>query len=325
MTERRALVTGGAGFIGSHVVERLRRDAYHVEVIDTLRTGRRENLDPRIPLHVVDVMDAAAREIVTGGEWSVVLHLASRVDIPSSVADPDTDVRTNILGTLNLLEGAKAYPGKRRPRFVFTSSGGAVYGNVTEFPTPEHTTPRPDSPYGVAKFASEMYVDYYRRAWGIEALSLRLGNVYGPRQHPSGEAGVVAVFAEAVMKGAPMTVYGDGTQTRDFVYVADVAEAIVAAGTGRVGIMGFPSLNIATGIETRIDSLVDRIQVVARKQVGVRFEPERKGDLLRSVLAVEAARGALGWKAQVGIEKGLEATYKWFAGQRAAQSVVASG
>jgi UDP-glucose 4-epimerase len=289
----RALVTGGAGFIGSHLVDALLASGDTVAVVDDLSTGRRERVPDGVPLHVVDI--AAIGEAMERERPDVVFHLAAQVDVRKSVADPAYDARANVAGTASVLEAARV-AGARR--VLFASTGGALYGESVPLPTPEDAPLAPFSPYGASKAAAETYLALYTRLHGLSTLALRFGNVYGPRQDPHGEAGVIAIFSGAKVEGRRATVYGDGSQTRDYVYVGDVVSGFLAAAesdaTGAV--------NIGTGVETSVRELVEAIGVEAD------FAPARTGEVARSCLDVSRASETLNWRAEVPLEDGLERT-----------------
>jgi len=253
---QQALVTGGAGFIGSHVADAFLTAGYAVTVLDNLSSGRRENVPARAQLIESDVTTADAAAVVRDGRFDVIAHLAAQIDVRRSVADPVFDAGTNVLGTLRVLEAVRA---SRAPtRLIFASTGGALYGDFATPPNGETVAKNPESPYGIAKLSAEYYLAYYARVHGLDTVALRFANVYGPRQDPHGEAGVVAIFCARLLGGQPMTVFGDGQQTRDYVYVKDVALANVAAARGTLpppGRLDDRAFNVGTGIETSVNEL----------------------------------------------------------------------
>lgn len=316
----RVLVTGGAGFIGSHVAERFLQAGYSVVAVDDLSSGRRDNVPPGVDLQVIDVGSKEAAELVASGGFHAIAHLAAQVDVRSSMDDPRADATTNVLGTLNLLEAARRLPADARPRFIFASTAG-LYGDNAPIPSTEETAANPDAPYGVAKLAVELYLGYYARVCGMSTVVLRFGNVYGPRQNPHGEAGVIAIFARRIGLGQPVVVYGDGKQTRDFVYVGDVAEAFHAAATRQLpppGMLTSRAFNVGTGIETSILELIDRLGRISGKTPRAAFEAARPGEIRRSLLAADKIHDVLGWRAAVDLDEGLARTYAWVTGIEAA-------
>ncbi len=298
----RALVTGGAGFIGSNLVDALLARGDDVSVVDNLSTGRRENLDGALAagarLHEASITDGEAMTALFAEERpEVVFHLAAQIDVRRAVADPAYDAAVNIGGTAVALNAARV-AGTRR--FLLASTGGAIYGDAGVLPTPEDARAAPISPYGASKAAAETYLALYRRLHGLSTCALRLANVYGPRQDPLGEAGVVAIYCHAAATGTPVRVFGDGRQTRDFVYVGDVAAAFLAAAQREVP----GPYNVGTGQETCLLDLVEQLGLEAG------FEPERPGEVKRSVLDPNAARAVLGWRAEVTLADGLERTMR---------------
>ncbi len=313
----RALVTGGAGFIGSHIADALLDRGFHVVVLDDLSTGRRENVPAGAEFAQFDVRSADAARVVREGGFDVVLHQAAQIDVRKSVTDPVHDASINILGALNLLEAVRA--SASRPRFVFASTGGAIYGDFVTPPSIEDFAKDPDSPYGIAKLAVEHYLAYYGRVHGVEGAVLRYANVYGPRQDPHGEAGVVAIFCHRLLDGKPLTVYGDGRQTRDYVHVKDVAAANAAVATAplpSVGRLDARAMNIGTGVETDVLTLADTLRRAAGRDTIIEFAPPRPGEQLRSAVGIGKVRQLLGWKPQRSLEAGLKETFEYFAAQR---------
>lgn len=314
---RRVLVTGGAGFIGSHVAEAFVGHGDAVDVLDNLSTGKRSQVPAGARFHELDITAPDAAALVRGERYDVVCHLAAQIDVRRSVADPARDAELNIIGSLNLLEAVRA--SGARARFVFSSTGGAVYGDLVEPPTEETAPKDPQSPYGTAKLSVEYYMGYYARVHGIDAVALRYSNVYGPRQDPHGEAGVVAIFCGRVLDDAPLTIFGDGRQTRDYVYVGDVARANVLAAEAMLPpAAGIDSraFNIGTSIETDVVQLAALVRDIGESAVPVTHGPERTGEQRRSAVAVAKAARGLGWRPDVPLAQGLRQTYAWFAGQR---------
>jgi UDP-glucose 4-epimerase len=307
----RSLVTGGAGFIGSNLVDALLARGDDVVVLDDLSSGRAENLDAALAegarLVEGDIADPAAVDAAfADAAPELVYHLAAQIDVRRSVADPVFDLRLNVGGTINLLEAA-VRAGTRR--FLLASTGGAIYGEGEgrELPLPEDADRRPDAPYGQSKLAAEGYVDLYSRLHGLSAAALRLGNVYGPRQDPHGEAGVVAIFCGALLDGAAPRVFGDGRQTRDYIYVDDVVAAFVAAAGSDAG----GAFNIGTGRESDVFAVGEAIAAAYDAEFSPEMAPPRPGEVQR--IAIDSGRAAaeLGWRAEVGLEDGLAWTARW--------------
>ena len=298
----RALVTGGAGFIGSHVVDGLVARGDDVVALDDLSRGRRENVNEAARLVVADLTD---RRAVAGAfrEWrpEACFHLAAQADVRVSVAEPAYDCEVNVIGTINVLEAARA----EQAQVVFSSTGGAIYGECEE-PAPETAARQPLAPYGASKLAAEEYLGTYNRLYGTRHVSLRYGNVYGPRQDPHGEAGVVAIFLGRMASGEAPKIFGDGRQTRDYVYVGDVVEATLAA-LGRPGGV----FNVGTGVETSALDLFEACRHVAAAEVEAAFAPPRVGELQRSVLDPELAARELGFRARTSLEEGLAETWEF--------------
>jgi UDP-glucose 4-epimerase len=291
----RALVTGGAGFIGSHLVDALLARGDEVIVVDHLRRGHESNLSPEARLFRADVSDVAAMlTALRAARPEVVFHLAAQIDVRRSVSDPSLDALVNIGGTAAVLEAARD-AGTRR--LVLASTAG-VYGEPAELPTAEDAPIRPLSPYGAGKAAAETYLDLFTRLYGISTVSLRMANVYGPRQNPHGEAGVIAIFCGAAAEGRTVARYGDGLQTRDFVFVADVVDAFVAAGDADAG----GAFNVSTGRETTLRELQEALGLEAVER------PGRLGDVRRSCLDPSAAARTLGWGARTPLRDGLDRT-----------------
>jgi len=299
----RALVTGGAGFIGSHVVDTLVARGDEVHVLDNLATGRREHVPDAATLHEADIRSDAAA-VFDDVRPDACFHLAAQADVRVSVAQPDFDADVNVLGTIRVLETARTHGTK----IVFSSTGGAIYGEC-DGPAPEDAGRRPLAPYGTAKLAAEEYLQTYNRLYGTSHVVLRYANVYGPRQEANLEGGVVSIFMRELAGGRRPRIFGDGMQTRDFVYVGDVAEATVRAFDANGGVF-----NVGTGIETSVVDLYDAV----RRAAGVDTDPEyadpRPGEILRSVLDVSRAARELGWRAEHDLDAGLGKTWAWIAG-----------
>ncbi len=312
----RILITGGAGFIGSHVADAFLAAGHEVGVLDDLSSGVKENLDRRIRFWQADIRDPAVDGILAEFRPEIVSHHAAQMSVGVSVREPQRDADINILGTLNLLEGAIRH-GVRR--LLFASTGGAMYGDQALPPTPESVLPEPVSPYGVAKLATERYLHAWRVMHGLEAVALRYANVYGPRQNPHGEAGVVAIFARAIVAGQPFTINGDGEQTRDYTYVGDVVQAVLLAAALPGGHLP-PILNIGTGVETSVNALVSLFQERAGRRLHFHHGPGKTGEQRRSALDAGLAKRVLGWQPMVDLKAGLGETLAWFR-QRASGSV----
>ena len=309
------LVTGGAGFIGSHVSEAFLERGDRVWVLDDLSSGRRENVPAGAELVVSDVGDPVVSDLFRDVRFEVVSHHAAQIDVRVSVSDPALDARVNVLGLLNLTEAALEV-GTRR--FLYVSSGGVVYGEPDHRPTAETAPKQPLSPYGVSKLTGEHYLRYYRQVHGLEYVALRYANVYGPRQDPHGEAGVVAIFSNRLLEGRPLTIFGDGEQTRDYVNVADVVSANLCAAD-----MALPdpssdldalALNVGTGAETSVNRLAELLERVSGRTHGRDFRATRPGELRHSALDSSRLRG-LGWLPRRTLEEGLRETFAHFEAQ----------
>jgi UDP-glucose 4-epimerase len=309
----RTLVTGGAGFIGSALVDRLVHDGHDVVVVDDLSTGRAENLadafaSGRVQLAEIDVAGAELAGVVSSARPQVVYHLAAQIDVRRSVAEPALDARVNVLGTIQVATAALD-AGCRR--MVFASSGGTVYGepDASELPIDERYPPRVTNPYGVSKRAAEDYLASFADLHGLEPVSLRLANVYGPRQDPHGEAGVVAIFCNRLLDDRPVTVFGDGLQTRDYVFLDDVVDAFAAAGE-EAG-LGDLRLNIGTGVASSVLDLYAALRAVTGFGPEPSFAPPRPGELQATALASGKAERVLGWRPKFDLAAGLERTWAW--------------
>lgn len=309
----KALVTGGAGFIGSHVADMFLAREWEVTIVDDLSTGKRENVPAEAKLHETSVTSPDLARLVTETSFDVIVHLAAQIDVRKSVADPIADASINVLGTLNLMEALRA--AGATSRVVFTSTGGALYGDFNTPPNYETSPKDPESPYAIAKLSAEYYLAYYGRVHNIDSAALRFGNVYGPRQDPHGEAGVVAIFCGRILSDQPLTIFGDGRQTRDYVYVGDVARAVYLAATeplppkGRLDARAF---NIGTGQGTSVLEIARLLQEAAGTKVPIEFAPHRPGEQQESFINSDKARELLGWNPQVTLPEGLAKTFAWF-------------
>jgi UDP-glucose 4-epimerase len=306
----KALVSGGSGFIGSHLVDALLDRGDEVVAVDNLSTGRRSNLEGAVErgarLIEEDIRDGELmKKLFAQEQPEIVFHLAAQMDVRVSTARPNYDAEINVLGTLNLLEAARLSNAKR---FVFTSTGGAIYGEAEELPAAEDSPIQPEAPYGQAKFAAEGYCELYRRLHGLSTVSLRLGNVYGPRQDPFGEAGVVAIFCGKLLEGGRPTVFGDGNQTRDYIYVRDVVDALLTV----AGMDVHGSFNVGCGTETSVLELVETLGALGEAPFVAEFAPARPGEVLRNALDPSRSKEVLGFEAKVSVADGLRTTLESF-------------
>ncbi|MFB0514995.1 MAG: NAD-dependent epimerase/dehydratase family protein [Candidatus Neomarinimicrobiota bacterium] len=303
----RILVTGGAGFIGSHVAEKFLELGHQVVILDDLSTGRRENIPAGADFIEGDIRD---NNLVPGifeqYKFDVVNHHAAQMDIRHSVDDPAFDAQVNILGTINLLESSIR---TGVIKFMFASTGGAIYGEQESFPAAEDHPTNPISPYGISKLACEKYLFYYQVQFGLQTAIMRYANVYGPRQNPFGEAGVVAIFSHRLTRGEQVTINGDGLQTRDYVYVDGAVEANVLA----LDYTDSITFNVGTGIETDVVTLYEHLAAAAGTDLKPRYGPAKPGEQRRSVLSPSLAKAALGWEPKVSLNEGLQKTYLSFA------------
>ncbi len=306
---RKILITGGAGFIGSTVADLFLEAGWDVAVLDDLSSGKRENVPAKARFYPCDVRSAAAAQAVDKERPQVLCHHAAQIDVRRSMSDPRFDLDVNLGGLLNVVQAA-AHAGVEH--VLFASSGGAMYGETDRIPTPEDVPPRPVSHYGAAKAASELYLGVFRAAHGIPSCALRYGNVYGPRQDPHGEAGVVAIFSGRLLDGKTCTIYGDGKQTRDYVFVEDVARANLLAAEKRFD----GALNVGTGIETDVNALYAHLAGAAGAKALPLYAPARRGEQRRSCIDPSAAAKALGWGTEVGVAEGLARTFEWFRERR---------
>jgi len=301
------LVTGGAGFIGSHLVDRLIQEGNEVVVVDNLSTGKRKHINRKANFYKLDIQSKRIDKVLRNERPLVVVHLAAQMDVRHSTEDPQFDAQVNILGTINLLEQAVRH-GVRK--VTFASSGGAVYGEQEVFPAPESHRTEPLSPYGISKLAGEKYLAYYANATGLRYVALRFANVYGPRQDSEGEAGVVAIFTKKMLQGEQPIINGTGKQTRDFIYVEDVVESIlVTLGEDVQGIF-----NVGTGQETSINEGYRILKELTQSSCKDLFGAAKKGEQYRSVLDVRKIRETFGWDPQISFEEGLRKTVEYFKG-----------
>jgi UDP-glucose 4-epimerase len=296
------LVTGGAGFIGSHVADRCVAAGHQVAIVDDLSTGRREHVPAAASFHAADIRSAALSDVFRAEAPDAVIHLAAQASVSRSVTEPHLDADINVLGSLNLFECCRR-SGVRR--VVYVSTGGAGYGDTEVIPTPEDHPSHPISPYGVSKVTAELYLACWQALYGFSGAALRLANIYGPRQDPHGEAGVVAIFTNRLLDGEPCVINGDGLQTRDFVYVGDVAEAALVA-LERSEVTG--PINIGTGVETSVATLFERLRAAAGGRGEARHGPARLGEQRRSLLDPTRARRLLDWSPRVTLDEGLRRT-----------------
>ena len=314
-----AVITGGAGFIGSHVAERFLSEGWEVHIVDNLVTGKRDNLPGGATFHQLDIRDALAADLIAGIRPEVLVHLAAQMDVRKSVANPVFDAETNIVGTVNLLEAIRNDSPKTR--VVFSSTGGAIYGDRTTPPNAETFAKNPESPYAIAKLAVEHYLAYYGRVHGLESVVLRYGNVYGPRQDPHGEAGVVAIFCGRILDRQPVTVFGDGKQTRDYIYVSDVVDVTWRAATRFIPpaeLLDSRAFNVGTGVATDVLRLADVLSTAAGVSTPITHAPERPGEQRTSYLDVRKAENHLDWRPTTSLEDGLTRSFEWFAKRHAA-------
>ncbi len=316
------IITGGAGFIGSHTGDRFIAEGWKVHVIDNLITGKRDQLPRGAEFHEMDIRSEEASQLVAQLKPDVLVHLAAQMDVRKSVADPVFDAETNIIGSLRLLEAVRLH--SPSTRVVFASSGGAVYGDATTPPNVETFAKNPESPYAAAKLTVETYLAYYARVHGLEYAAMRYGNVYGPRQDPHGEAGVVAIFCGRLLDGTALTVFGDGLQTRDYVFVGDVVEANWRASTALLpanGLIDARAFNIGTGVATTVLHLANELARAAGVIPNINHAAERRGEQRTSFLDVHKAASVLGWEPRIALNGGLRQSYEWFAARRGGSTI----
>jgi len=299
------LVTGGGGFIGSHVVDAYIGLGHEVVVVDDLSTGRKQNLNHKAHFHQMKIQDTKIGELFAKHRFDVVNHHAAQMDVRRSVTDPIFDAQTNVLGMLNLLQNSVQHGVKK---FIFSSTGGAIYGEQDYFPADENHPTWPISPYGITKLTGEKYLFYYQQVYNLQHVIFRYANVYGPRQNPHGEAGVVAIFTERLLAGSQPIINGDGKQTRDYVYVGDLVRASVMA----LAHDKSDVFNIGTGKETDVNDLFQMLRQAAGSQLDEVHGPAKAGEQLRSCLTYARAEKILGWKPEVDLKDGLQMTVDFF-------------
>ena len=299
------LVSGGAGFIGSNLVDKLIELGHQVVVVDNLFSGKKDYVNDQAVFYQIDICQAPELEEVFAREkFDYVFHLAAQIDVRKSVEDMELDNRINVLGALNVLESSHRHGVKK---IIFTSSGGAIYGFPEEIPTPENYATNPVSPYGINKLVFEKYLNYYHRVFGQKYLNARLANVYGPRQYEGGEAGVIAIFINNAVEGKTSYIYGDGLQTRDFIYVDDVVRALVS----KMDDETVGTFNIGTGKESSLLEIVSAIEEALGHKIDIEFQPAKLGEERRSCLKTDLAKKVLDWQAQVELSDGIKRTIAW--------------
>lgn len=303
----KVVVTGGAGFIGSHIVDKLVARKHEVHIIDDLSSGSRDNIahQPQVKLHVLDIRSDEARECVETLAPDFVVHAAAQVSVRVSMDQPALDTDLNVTGLVNILAALK---NRKGAHVVFLSSGGAIYGEQIAFPAKEDHPIKPESVYGLSKRVGEEYLEFWSRTWGVTSTALRLSNVYGPRQNPHGEAGVIAIFCERLLAGKSITINGSGKQTRDFVYVEDVAEAVGRSVDTRVT----GEFNIGTAKETSVTALAEQLRALTAPTAQIIYAEAKPGEQLRSCIDNSSAKAKLSWSPKVDFEQGLKQTVSWY-------------
>lgn len=302
----KVMVTGGCGFIGSHLVDKLIERGYDVCIIDNLSTGDIKNLNPEAHFYQMDIRDEKIKEVFEKEQPESVFHLAAQINVRKSEEDPFFDIDVNIRGSVNVI---KAFLGVKSPgKFIFASTGGVMYGDTDIFPTPETVEPFPLCPYGISKLTVEKYLVYFSAFYNLKFVSLRYGNVYGPRQNAYAEAGVIAIFSTRILEGKNPVIFGDGKQTRDFVYIDDIVRAnLIMLENSVTGIF-----NVGTGRETSVNQIFEYLKDVSGKDVKKVYTDPRKGEIKRSCLSPEKIAKMTGWKAEVDIREGIRRTFDWF-------------
>lgn len=298
------LITGGAGFIGSNLADKLIELGHNVTIVDNLATGSKENINKKAKFYRLDIKDKKIEKVFKKEKPEIVFHYAAQISVRDSVKDPILDAKTNILGGLNILEACKKYNVKK---IIFSSSGGSIYGETNVFPTSEENKEVPLSPYAIAKLSFEKYLYYYYKYFGLSYIALRFANIYGPRQNPKGEAGVVSIFADKMIAGQPIAINGDGKQTRDFVFVDDIVEAsILAINSNEVGVF-----NLGTGVETDINTIFYKLKELLNYNYPEAHAETPSGESRRSCLDATKAKEVLGWTPKYDFQKGIEKTINW--------------
>ncbi|MFA5358336.1 MAG: NAD-dependent epimerase/dehydratase family protein [Patescibacteria group bacterium] len=303
----RIIVTGGAGFIGSHIVDRLIKDGHHVTVVDDLSTGKKANLNPKAKFYKLSVTSDKLSAVWQKVKPQAVFHLAAQMSVRHSVENPKFDASVNIVGAINVLENCRKYGTKK---VIFSSTGGAMYGEAPRrfIPTRESYPPQPQSPYGIAKYSVEHYLEYYYEIFGLRYVALRFSNVYGPRQNSHGEAGVVAIFIDRLLRGKQPVINGVGVQTRDYVYVSDVVDAaMLAMKRSKIG-----SYNISTAKETNVNQIFNKITKALKTKIRAKHGSAKIGEQRRSCLSYDLASRDLGWKPKMRLDEGIKKTAEWF-------------
>jgi UDP-glucose 4-epimerase len=315
------LVTGGAGFIGSHLVDKLIEKGHQVVVIDNLSTGKKENLNPKAKFYQADICDPKISEIFQKEKPEIVFHFAAQIDVRKSVENPIDDANINILGSLNLIQNfirtsiswsnSNNSNIQASPTFIFASSGGAIYGEADIIPTPETHPENPESPYGIAKLTIEKYLHFYKKTYGLNYISLRFSNIYGPRQNSKGEAGVIAIFTDKILDNKSPTIFGDGNQTRDFLFVKDAVTAAILALNAELPQDVSPIFNVGTGVETSINQIFKLLTKEIKKDIKPKYAPAKKGDLMRSCLDISKIKKVFSWQPKYKLKEGLRETINW--------------
>ncbi len=301
------LVTGGAGFIASHLVDKLIEKGHQVVIVDNLSSGKKENLNPKAKFYKIDIQSPEIFGLFEKEKPETVFHYAAQIDVRKSVENPIEDAKINILGSLNILESCQKFGVKK---IIFASSGGAMYGDTDIIPTPESQLEKPESPYGITKLAIEKYLHFYKKTFGLDYTALRLANVYGPRQNSKGEAGVIAIFCDRMLKNEEVIINGDGKQTRDYLFVDDAIEAAILSLESSLG--KNPVYNLGRGIETSVNEIYKLLVKEIGKDITPQYGPAKKGEQLRSCLDFSKIKKELNWQPRYDLEKGLKETIKWF-------------